>query len=119
MFSDPQSVTINAVAVSLPRIGSGPSNGVFSKDDGTVKLTVSHQNGKRVRQTIRLDHRKVAADPLSTGFNKEYSMSTYLVVDNPTVGYTNTEIKQIVDALTGYLTASSGARVSQLLGGEN
>jgi hypothetical protein len=119
MFTDPQTVTINAVATTLPRIGLGPSTGIFAKDDGTVKLSVSHASGKRNRQTIRLDHRKVAADPLSTGFNKEYSMSTYLVVDNPTVGYTNTEIKQIVDALTGYLTASSGARVTQLLGGEN
>jgi hypothetical protein len=29
------------------------------------------------------------------------------------------EQKQIVDGLTAYLTASSGARVTQLLGGEN
>jgi hypothetical protein len=40
------------------------------------------------------------------------------VVDCPTVGYTLTEKKQLVDALTAYLTASSGARVTQLLGGE-
>lgn len=46
-------------------------------------------------------------------------MSTYIVVDTPTDGYTLAEAKQIVDALVAYLTASSGARVTQLLGGEN
>lgn len=46
-------------------------------------------------------------------------MSTYLVVDVPTDGYTIVEQKQIVDALVAYLSATSGARVTQLLGGEN
>jgi hypothetical protein len=46
-------------------------------------------------------------------------MSTYLVVDVPVTGFTIAETKQIIDGLTAYLTASSGARVTQLLGGEN
>jgi hypothetical protein len=46
-------------------------------------------------------------------------MSAYVVIDVPTTGYTIAEQKQIVDALTAYLTASSGAKVTQLLGGEN
>jgi hypothetical protein len=46
-------------------------------------------------------------------------MSCYIVVDIPVQGYTVVEQKQIVDGLTAYLTASSGARVTQLLGGEN
>lgn len=118
-FADPQSVTINAVANSLPRTSSGPNNGVFTKDDGAVRLQVSHAYGKRVRRTLRIDHTKIAADALQPSTNARYSMSTYLVVDVPVTGYTNTEIKQIVDGLTGYLTASSGAKVTQLLGGEN
>lgn len=119
MFADPQSVTINAVANSLPRTGQGVSEGNFTKDDGLVKLKISHLYGKRSRRLIRLDHRKVAADPLATGYNKEYTMSAWLVVDVPTVGYTIAEQKQIVDGLTAYLTASSGAKVTQLLGGES
>lgn len=118
-FSDPQSVTINAVANTLPRTSSGTNNGVFTKDDGNVKLTVSNAYGKRTRRTIRLDHRKIAPDPLISAQNIEFSMSAYLVVDVPVTGYTIAEQKQIVDALTAYLTASSGARVTQLLGGEN
>lgn len=118
-FSDPQSVTINAVANSLPRTSSGVNTGIFTKDDGNVKLTVAHAYGKRTRRTIRLDHRKIAPDPLISAQNIEYSMSAYIVVDVPVTGYTIAEQKQIVDALTLYLTASSGARVTQLLGGEN
>lgn len=118
-FADPQSVTINAVANSLPRISSGPNNGAFQKDDATVKLSVAHAYNKRVRRTIRLDHKKIAADPLQPSTNTQFSMSCYIVIDAPVVGYTVAEQKQIVDGLTAYLTASSGARVTQLLGGEN
>lgn len=117
-FADPQSVTINAVANSLPRTSIGTNSGAFTKDDGNVQLTVSNIYGKRTRRQIKLTHRKVAADPLLSGVNNSYSMSTYLVVDVPPVGYTIAEAKQIVDALTAYLTASTGARVTQLLGGE-
>ncbi len=118
-FADPQSVTINAVAQTLPRVSSGVDSGSFQKDDASVKLAVSSNYGKRVRRTIRLDHRKVAADPLMPSTNTLFTMSAYIVVDVPVVGYTVAEQKQIVDALTAYLTASSGARVTQLLGGEN
>lgn len=118
-FADPQSITINAVANSLPRISSGLNSGIFSKDDGTVKMTVSHAYGKRTRRTIRIDHQKVAPDPFLASTNTKYSMSTYIVVDVPLVGYTNAEMKQIIDGLTAYLTASTGAKITQLLGGEN
>ena len=119
MYSDPQTLTINSVAQTLPRTSSGANSGVFTKDDGNVKLTASHQYGKRNRRQLRVDFRKVAADPLATGYNKEYSMSTYIVVDVPTVGFTIAEQKYVVDALSAYLTASSGANVTKLLGGEN
>lgn len=118
-FADPQSVTINAIANTLPRISSGVDSGAFQKDDTTVKLAISHTYNKRVRRVIRLDHSKVATDPLVPTQNAPYSMSTYIVVDVPLVGYSVAEQKQVVDGLTGYLTASSGARVTQLLGGEN
>lgn len=120
-FADPQSITINAVANSLPRTSSGANSGVFTKDDGTVKLTVSHQYGKRTRRIIRVDHKKTVSDPMVPTNNTVASMSTYLVVDLPGVTgmYTVTEAKQIVDALVAYLSATSGARVTQLLGGEN
>lgn len=118
-FADPQTVTISSVANTLPRVSSGVNSGAFFKDDGNVQLFVSHQYGKRNRRTIRLVHSKIAADPLISAANIKHSMTAYLVVDTPVTGYTVAEAKAIVDALTGYLTASTGARVTQLLGGEN
>jgi hypothetical protein len=118
-FSDPQSVTISGSAVSLPRTGSGPSSGTFKSNDGLVQLDVSTSYGKRTRSSIRISHSKIAPDPLISSQNIKYSMSTYVVVDTPVTGYTVAEAKAVVDALVAYLSASSGARVTQLLGGEN
>jgi hypothetical protein len=119
MLADPQSVTINAVANSLPAISRGVNTSTYQKDDGNVVLAISHSYGKRTRRSIRLDHSKVAADPLISSQNIKYSMSAYLVIDVPPTGYTVTEAKQIVDGLLAYLTASSGAKVTSVLGGES
>jgi hypothetical protein len=118
-FADPQTVTINAVAQTLPRVGISDTRGVFRKDDASVQLQfTATSNGKRDRNAVRIDHKKVAADPLMPSTNALFSMSVTLVVDTPVAGYTLAEKKQIADALVAYLTASSGARVTQLLGGE-
>lgn len=117
-FADPQTVTINAVAKTLPRTSYSPVS-TFTIDDGTVKLSIANTYGKsRTRRNLRLDFSKIAADPLISAQNIKYSMSAYLVVDVPITGFTIAEQKQIVDALTLYLSASSGAKTTQLLGGE-
>lgn len=118
-FSDPQAVTISGSANSLPRVSSGENTGSFQKNDGSVKLSVSHQYGKRTRRTIRLEHSKIAPDPLISSANIRYSMTSYLVIDTPVTGYTVAEAQAIVEGLMGFLTASSGAATTKLLGGEN
>lgn len=119
MLADPQSVTINAVAQTLPAIVRGVNASKYQKDDTTVALSISHAYGKRTRRSVRLDFSKIAADPLISSTNIKYSMSAYLVIDVPVTGFTVAEAKQIVDALTAYLTASSGANVTKVLGGES
>jgi len=119
MFSDPQSVTINAVEVSLPRVASGENSGGYKAADGNVDMQLAHQYGKRFRHRTRLHHQKVAADPLSTGYNKSYDMSVTLVIDTPDVGYTATEAKQVIDGFIAWLSASSGANITKILGGES
>jgi hypothetical protein len=47
------------------------------------------------------------------------SLSMTLIADVPTTGYTIAEQKQILDALTGWFTASSGANATKFLGGES
>ncbi len=118
-FADPQSVTVSGTAISMPRVSSSTNAGSFQSNDGNTKLSVSSTYGTRNRRMIRLDSTKVAADPLISGANNYYGMSTYLVVDTPKVGFTVAEAKAVVDALVAYLTASTGAQVTKLLGGEN
>lgn len=118
-FADPQTVTVATVAQTLPRTSSSVNSGTFAKDDGTYVLQVSHQVGRRRRHQIRLNAEKIAADPFDTSLNQRVAMSVYVVVDVPLQGYTIAQQQDVVDALTEYLTASSGARVTQLLGGEN
>ncbi len=119
MLADPQSVTVNAVAQSMPRVSSGTNRGSFQKDDETYSLTISHEYGKKTRRLVRLDNRKVAPDPLFPAQNTYYTAGVYLVVEEPPVGYTNAELKLIVDGFLAYLSASSGANVTKILGGES
>ncbi|DAD51571.1 TPA_asm: coat protein [ssRNA phage Zoerhiza.2_13] len=118
-FADPQSVTISGTAVPLPRTESGKGAGAFQSADGLTKLSVSNSYGARNRRLIRLDSSKIAADPLTAGVNVKASMSAYLVIDTPVTGFDNTQAKAVVDALVAYLAASTGAKVTQLLGGES
>ena len=114
-FADPQSVPISGSAVSLPRTSSGVNSGAFTSADSAVRLAVSHQYGKRNRRTVRLEHSKIAADPL-TSANTKYSMTAYVVFDVPTVGYSVTEANAVISAFTAWLTSANAAKV---LGGEN
>lgn len=117
-FSDPQTLTISTVANSLARIAFGPNAGVFSKDDGTVKLTVSHTYGKRTRRVVKIDASKISADPFTPAINSKSSFQTYLVIDEPINGFTIAEKKAYIDALCAFLTTSSGASTTKILGGE-
>jgi len=118
-YADPQSVTINGVANSLPRVSSGDGKGTFRKDDTTVSLEVSHTYGKRTRRSIRLTQNKVVTDPLISTVNVPVSATVTLVVDEPTMGFTIAEKGYLVAALAAYLTASTNAKTTQLLGGES
>lgn len=118
-FADPQSITINSVAFSLPRLGQDPV-GSFASADGSVVETISHTNSKnnRTRRSLRFDYSKIAADPLISAQNIKYSMSAYLVVDVPVTGFTVSEAKLFLDGMMTYLTAGSGSKLTQFLGGE-
>jgi len=119
MLTDPQSVTIGGATSSLPAVSRGSNTSTYQNGEGTVKLTVSHAYGKRNRRNIRLDFTKVAADPLVSAQSIQYSMSAYLVIDEPITGFTVTQAKEVVDGLLGFLTASSGAAVTAVLGGQS
>jgi len=114
-FADPQSITIDGTAVSLPRVSSGVNSGGFASNDGNLKLAVSHTYGKRTRRQYRMDFQKIAPDPL-TAANTRYTGSVYIVVDQPIVGFTVAELQKQLDGFVKSLTAAQAAK---LFGGEN
>jgi hypothetical protein len=115
MYADPQSVTINAVAVSLPRITSDNGVGEFASADGNTRFTIKQNvSTARFRREARLTVKKIAADPISA-VNKEISASVYIVIDEPKWGFTDVELDYYKDALLGWAV---DAQTNKLLGGE-
>lgn len=120
MLSDPQSVTINAVAVSLPAVSRGVNNSKYQSSDGNVLFSISHDLGtSRTRRLVRIDQQKIAADPLISAQSIVYKMAIYLVVDIPKTGFTITEQNYLLAAFTTWLTTGSGANMTKVLGGES
>lgn len=117
---DPQSVQIGAVPSTLPRVSTGPTSSVYQKADDSVRMTVSHQNGKRKRSAVRLQYSKTAADPLISNQNIVRDMSVTVVIDRPLQGFDIvSEQKLVVDAMLAYLSANSDAVLLKVLGGES
>jgi len=119
MLADPQSVTVNSVAISLPAVRRGDDQSKYLAADGNTELVMSSKYGTRIRRMARLNFRKIAANPLDSSVNLQYTGSCYLVFDLPVIGYTAAEAKLQSDGFLAYLTASSGAKVTALLGGES
>lgn len=118
MFADPQTITVNAVAKTLPRVSTADRSGTYEDQANGLTLKISHVNGKsRTRRTVRFDVTKIAADPLLDGVSRPYSMSTYIVVDIPVVGFSTTEVTQNVQALVDYL--DTVANLNKLVAGES
>lgn len=115
MLTDPQSVTVNAVAIPLPRTQMGTTqNGYTSADGNTSMTTKQNVSATRFRREVRLSQKKIAADPISA-VNTEKGVSVYLVVDEPRAGFTDIEIGYLIDALKAWLTS---ANYNKVLGGE-
>jgi len=115
VLADPQSVTVNAVAISLPRTKQGESQNIYTSADGNTSLTTKQNTtASRFRREIRLSQKKIAADPISA-VNTEKGFSVYLVVDEPRTGFTDVEIGYAIDALKAWLSSTN---YNKVLGGE-
>jgi hypothetical protein len=129
-FADPQSITIatfnSGSAISLPRKKDEPLSSTYNDDTENYQLVISHQYvGKpgmldeRRRRTVRVNVRKVASNPLDATVSLYQSASVYLVIDNPVIGFSSTELKDICVGLFNLLTASTNAKLLQFIGGEH
>lgn len=118
-FTDPQTVTISAVPISLPRVSTGNNVSSYTSADGLVSLKAEHAYGRRTRRVLRIDHGKITTDPFIPAQNTKVSMSNYIVFDVPVAGYTNAEALAVYAGFKTLFTASSDALITKLLGGES
>jgi len=116
MLSDPQSITVNSVAQSMPRVSTGGTKSTYQKADLTYTLNVSHTTAKdRIRSMARIDQRAIVPDPL-TAVNDYETLSVYVVIDRPLAGFSSTQVDQLV---TGFKSWLDSTMVVTLYGSES
>lgn len=119
MYADPQTITINSVPFTCNRVALGDMSATYRSADEAVQLRISHKAAKdRIRRMARIDQTIVATDPLTSVQDYE-SAGVYIVVDEPKVGFSDAQLQYIVTALTTWLTASTNANTTKLLGSES
>lgn len=118
-FTDPQTITIDAVAISLPRVLTKSGTGQFTAADGTTQLEVLPVNGKTKVRTVRLRNSKVTSDPLVTTTNVRVTDLVSVTIIRPLDGYTDEEILKQVSGLFAWFTAGTNANLKKFIAGEN
>jgi hypothetical protein len=114
-LADPQSITLATVAKSLVRTVTDRMSAVYALADGTLKLSVSHLNGRRNRTSIRLDQNLITTNPLND-VKSLASQSAYIVIDRRGGDFTNEQTKALVVALADY---AKTANLDKILGYES
>ncbi|DAD51605.1 TPA_asm: coat protein [ssRNA phage Gerhypos.1_14] len=129
MFTEPLTITpgagISSGAVSLPRVfqqgsvaqyqGSGSVNA-----GNLLKVSSSHQYGKRTRRVLRCDYSDNAGSTLITGTTSPRSMSCYAVIDIPNSGqFSVADQAALFNGLKGLWSATADTVLLKLLAGES
>lgn len=117
MFADPQSVTYNTVAKSLPTTGRGADESTYKLNDSGVVYTMKlgHQFKRRNRVVARLQRDAFASDPLVPAQNILASATATFTIDFPNIGMTAADAQLLGLALKDWL---SSANILKLVNGE-
>lgn len=119
-FGDSLSVTLAGSALTLPRVRVNGDSSVYRTADGLLQATVSHlYASSNARRMIRFDQKKYAADPFIPTQNRLVQQSYWTVSQVPTVGFTNTEAKDLAKCVMDMESATTYALLLKLLGGES
>jgi hypothetical protein len=122
-IADPVAITVNSVAVSLPRTGVMEHGAVYTKDDNTILVRINHIPAKNslgtTKRTLELDVVKTSADPLNASVNVQKTFKFFLNAVEPAVGFTIAEKKDAAQAIMTWVNATSGANLVKWLGGES
>lgn len=112
-FADPISISYAGDTVTLVRLPSQGTTGVFYSAEDTAKITIAHQSGKRNRDTVRLEKR-LSPDPVTGAIR---TATAYVVFDSPLDADPDT-IVSLNDALCGFMTATGSSNFYKVIGGE-
>lgn len=118
-FADPQTITVDTVAIPLARSFGKGSAGTFISADGANTLEFNPSNGKTKVRTARLRNTKVTSDPLVTTTNVRVNDLISLSVIRPLDGYTDAEVVKQVVGFLAYFTANANANLIKFVAGEN
>lgn len=120
MFADPQTLTVNSVAKTLAAISRQGTASIYQTADGVYRFRVSHDiQAKKERHLVEVIRREIAADPYSE-VQLDAQLKVQLVIENPTRSLiSDTEITYVINAFCTWLTASSSAAVTKILGNES
>lgn len=120
-FSDPITITVNAVATDLDRqfqpIPGGPS--LFGMADESFKAEISHQlvKGKRERHLFKVTQKAITANPFVPAENVENYASCYIVLDQPRQGFTDVDLQYLVQSVVDFI-GNTAANRDKLINGE-
>lgn len=118
MLADPQSITIDSAAISLPRVLTGTEVGSFVGPNTELTVASTAKNG-RVRTVARLNQSKVTTDPLVGSTNIFVNDSVALTINRPVSGYSDAEVLAQVKGFIAWLTASTDANLKKIIAKEN
>jgi len=98
MLSDPQTITVNAIAKAMPRIITEGSRSFYQLPDLTFSLEIKHRAVKRDKKSrtvslVTFTQRKVVPDPL-TAVNDYETLAESVQFDRPDSGFSSTEVDQ-------------------------
>lgn len=118
MLADPQVVTIDGSAITLPRTLTGTAVGKFATFNTELTSESTVKNG-RIRSVTRLSQVKVTADPLISTTNVVVNDSISLTINRPTQGFSDDDVLKQVVGFLNWLTASTNANLKKIIAGEN
>lgn len=119
-LTDPQSITVNAVAKSMPRIVNDGTHSTYQMPDQTFSLDIRHTSLRkdkklRVKSLVSFSQRAIVPDPL-TSVNDYETVTISLQIDRPEAGFTSTQIDQMI---AGFKTWCDTNMVAKLFGRES
>jgi hypothetical protein len=119
MLSDPITLAGPATTDVLNRISTGVMSSTYLSADRTYTLEIRHSYvGKkkaRIRTNVKLTQTKIAADPLLTDTNNEYSQSINFTIDRPLAGFSVSEVIELARTLYETLDASTHATLDDVV----